>query len=119
MATRWPSTTATRPRAEVDRGELRALQAPLEELYRGEPNAALVTLRTSGATSLELPVAGVVRAEGELIFAGRSGSTRPHGTRRLSQDPASVELDADADDDDEQLKTLIGSPSATAACFRH
>ena len=76
MATRWPSTTATRPRAEVDRGELRALQAPLEELYRGEPNAALVTLRTSGATSLELPVAGVV--------PGRSGPPSPSSSRALA-----------------------------------
>jgi hypothetical protein len=32
----------------VKAGELRALQAPLKERYRAEPEVALVTLRASG-----------------------------------------------------------------------
>ena len=33
----------------MDGDELRALQAPLKERYRGEPGAALVTLRATGS----------------------------------------------------------------------
>jgi uncharacterized OsmC-like protein len=146
----------------VDRGELRAVQAPLKERYRSEPDAALVTLRASGeldgeaiacsvatgtalveaglhpatggsgalacsgdmllealvacagvtlrsvATSLEIPVAGTVRAEGDLDFRGTLGLDKtgelPVGFREIR---LRFELDADADADDEQLATLI------------
>jgi uncharacterized OsmC-like protein len=144
----------------VDRGELRAVQAPLKERYRGEPGAALVTLRASGeldgeaiacsvatgtalveaglhpatggtgalacsgdmllealvacagvtlrsvATSLEIPVAGTVRAEGDLDFRGTLGLDKtgevPVGFREIR---LRFELETDADD--EQLATLI------------
>jgi uncharacterized OsmC-like protein len=33
----------------MERDELRAIQAPLKELYEGEPGAALVTLKASGS----------------------------------------------------------------------
>ena len=129
----------------MDRGELRAVQAPLKERYRGEPDAALVTLRASGeldgeaiacsvatgtalveaglhpatggtgalacsgdmllealvacagvtlrsvATSLEIPVAGTVRAEGDLDFRGTLGRRQDRrGAGRLPRDPAAA-----------------------------
>jgi uncharacterized OsmC-like protein len=111
----------------MDREQLRALQRPIKERYRSEPQAALITLRAEGqldeqeiacsvstgralveaglhpatggsgtlacsgdmllqalvacagvtlrsvATSLEIPVSGSVRAEGDLDFRGTLG----------------------------------------------
>jgi uncharacterized OsmC-like protein len=111
----------------VDREQLRAIQQPIKERYRTEPEAALITMRAEGevdeqevacsvetgralvraglhpasggsgtlacsgdmllqalvacagvtlrsvATSLEIPVSGSVRAEGDLDFRGTLG----------------------------------------------
>jgi uncharacterized OsmC-like protein len=144
----------------MEREELRAVQSPLKERYRTEPEAALVTLRASGAldadgiacsvvtgralveaglhpasggtgtlacsgdmllealvacagvtlrsvaTSLEIPVTGTVRAEGDLDFRGTLGLDKtgavPVGFREIR---LRFELAADADD--EQIATLI------------
>ena len=139
------------------RDELRALQAPLKERYRTEPDAALITLEAHGtlgegvscsvqtgralaeaglhpatggdgsllcsgdmllealvacagvtlrsvATSLEIPVTGAVRAEGDLDFRGTLGVDReaPVGFKQIR---LAFTLDTDADD--EQLATLL------------
>ena len=64
-----------------------------------------VTLR-SVATSLEIPVTGTVRAEGDLDFRGTLGLDKtgavPVGFREIR---LRFELDTDADED--QLETLI------------
>ncbi len=142
----------------MDRDELRALQQPLKESYRADPEAALVTLRAEGsvagdgvacsvqtgralveaglhpatggdgmlacsgdlllealvacagvtlravATSLEIPVAGKVRAEGDLDVRGTLGVDReaPVGFRSIR---LVFELEHDADA--EQLATLL------------
>ena len=141
----------------MDRNELRALQQPLKDRYRDDPDAALVTLRAEGslgdgiacsvqtgralveaglhpatggtgmlacsgdmllealvacagvtlravATSLELDVAGTVRAEGDLDFRGTLGVDRdaPVGFRAIR---LSFELETYAGE--EQLATLL------------
>ena len=142
----------------MDRDELRALQQPLKESYRADPEAALFTLRAEGsvagdgvacsvqtgralveaglhpatggdgllacsgdlllealvacagvtlravATSLEIPVAGKVRAEGDLDVRGTLGVDReaPVGFRSIR---LVFELEHDADG--EQLATLL------------
>jgi len=62
-----------------------------------------VTLR-SVATSLELPVAGTVRAEGDLDFRGTLGIDReaPVGFRAIR-----LVFDLEHDATDEQLETLL------------
>ena len=54
----------------MDSAELRALQQPLKDAYREDPEQAVVTLRAV-ATSLGIDVAGgTVAAEGDLDFRG-------------------------------------------------
>jgi len=62
-----------------------------------------VTLR-SVATSLELPVSGTVRAEGELDFRGTLGVDReaPVGFRAIR-----LEFDLEHDADEERIDTLL------------
>jgi uncharacterized OsmC-like protein len=64
-----------------------------------------VTLR-SVATSLEIPVSGVVRAEGDLDFRGTLGvktdTEVPVGFRAIR-----LIFDLDSDADEEQLETLL------------
>ena len=144
----------------MDRERLRAIQRPIKDRYRGDPQAALVTLHAEGqldeqeiacsvntgralveaglhpasggtgvlacsgdmllqalvacagvtlrsvATSLEIPVTGAVRAEGDLDFRGTMGVA--------GDDPAPVGFvairlvfDLDGDATEEQLDTLI------------
>ncbi len=141
----------------MDREELRAVQEPLKQRYRDDPDAALVTLRAQGAldagiscsvqtgralaeaglhpasggdgslvcsgdmllealvacagvtvravaTSLGIPVAGTVHAEGDLDFRGTLAVDRdvPVGFTAIR---LSFELESDATP--EQLATLI------------
>jgi uncharacterized OsmC-like protein len=144
----------------IDRETLRAAQRPLKELYRREPEAALVTLHAEGrldqqeiacsvqtgralvraglhpatggsgtlacsgdmllealvacagvtlrsvATSLEIPVTGTVRAEGDLDFRGTLGvssdDSAPVGFQAIR---LIFELQGDATE--EQLATLL------------
>jgi uncharacterized OsmC-like protein len=142
----------------VEKTELQAVQAPLKERYRAEPEAALVTLRADGeldgqqiackvstgkalveaglhpatggtgtlacsgdmllealvacagvtlrsvATSMELDVAGHVRAEGDLDFRGTLGVDReaPVGFTAIR---LRFELETDATE--EELAKLI------------
>jgi uncharacterized OsmC-like protein len=144
----------------VDRDELRAVQAPLKERYRSEPEAALVTLRASGeldadaiacsvatgralvdaglhpatggtgalacsgdmlldalvacagvtlrsvATSLEIPVAGTVRAEGDLDFRGTLGLS-PGGEVPVGFREIRLRFELDADGEDERIEKLM------------
>jgi len=142
----------------MDREELQALQVPLKERYRAEPEAALVTLRAEGrldganiacsvdtgralveaglhpatggtgllacsgdmllealvacagvtlrsvATSLEIPVTGTVRAEGDLDFRGTLAVDRetPVGFIAIR-----LSFDLESDAGEEQLETLL------------
>jgi uncharacterized OsmC-like protein len=142
----------------MDRDELKQLQQPLKERYREDPDAAVITLRASGAldgngiacsvetgralveaglhpatggsgalacsgdmllealvacagvtlrsvaTSLEMPVSGTVRAEGELDFRGTLAVDKeaPVGFRSIR-----LIFDLDHDLDEEQLATLM------------
>ena len=84
--------------------ELRALQAPLKERYRAEPEAAVVTLRAV-ATAIGLEVrGGTVTAEGDLDFRGTLGVAKdaPVGFRDIR-----VEFALDTAADEEQLATLL------------
>jgi uncharacterized OsmC-like protein len=142
----------------MDRDELKQLQQPLKERYREDPDAAVITLRASGAldgngiacsvetgralveaglhpatggtgalacsgdmllealvacagvtlrsvaTSLEMPVSGRVRAEGELDFRGTLAVDKeaPVGFRSIR-----LIFDLDHHLDEEQLATLM------------
>ena len=94
----------------MDRDTLRALQAPLKDSYKTDPDAALITLKATGtlgavSTSLQIPInEGRVHAEGDLDFRGTLAVEReaPVG---FSDIRLSFELDTAADD--EQLATLL------------
>ena len=144
----------------MDRTELRAVQQPIKERYRQDPQAALVTLRSEGrldasevacslatgralvqaglhpatggsgalacsgdmllqalvacagatlrsvATSLEIPVTGSVRAEGDLDFRGTLGvaSGRRH---RSAFSAIRLVLDLESEADEQQLAKLL------------
>jgi uncharacterized OsmC-like protein len=142
----------------VDRQELQALQAPLKQQYRDDPESALVTLRAAGtvlnsgvscsvatgralveaglhpatggtgmllcsgdmllealvacagvtlravATSLQIPVAGTVRAEGDIDFRGTLGVDKeaPVGFKEIR-----LVFDLECDATEEQLEALL------------
>ena len=142
----------------MDRAELQALQAPLKDRYRADPDAALVTLRAEGtlgetqvacsvatgralveaglhpatggtgalacsgdmllealvacagvtlrsvATSMELPVSGTVRAEGDLDFRGTLGVDREAAVGFTA---IRLSFDLETDADDEQVEKLL------------
>jgi len=142
----------------VDRAELQALQAPLKDRYRADPDAALVTLRAEGtldetqvacsvatrralveaglhpatggsgalacsgdmllealvacagvtlrsvATSMELPVSGTVRAEGDLDFRGTLGVDREAAVGFTA---IRLSFDLETDADEEQVEKLL------------
>jgi len=144
----------------MKREELRALQRPIKDRYRSDPQAALVTLRAEGklddqeiacsvntgralveaglhpasggpgtlacsgdmllqalvacagvtlrsvATSLEIPVTGAVRAEGDLDFRGTMGvAGESPAAVGFAQIRLTFELEGDATE--EQLDTLM------------
>jgi uncharacterized OsmC-like protein len=69
----------------MDRAELRALQAPLKERYKGDPGAALITLHAEG--SLEQPaVACNVDTPRGLVEAGLHPATGGDGALACSGD---------------------------------
>jgi uncharacterized OsmC-like protein len=68
----------------MDRDELRALQAPLKERYRDEPEAALVTLRASGELGAGLSCS--VQTGRALAEAGLHPATGGDGTQLCSGD---------------------------------
>jgi uncharacterized OsmC-like protein len=68
----------------MEREELRALQAPLKELYRYEPESALVTLRAAGA--LGAGVTCSVQTGRALAEAGLHPATGGDGTSLCSGD---------------------------------
>src|ERR1700691_3027977 len=65
--------------------ELRALQAPLKERYRGEPIAALVTLRAEGSLD-ETSIACKVETGRALAVAGLHPATGGSGLELCSGD---------------------------------
>jgi uncharacterized OsmC-like protein len=69
----------------VEAGELRALQAPLKERYRAEPDAALVTLRASGRLDSE-GLTCKVETGRALVEAGLHPATGGDGLSACSGD---------------------------------
>ena len=68
----------------MDADALRALQAPLKERYRGDPEAARVTLRASGA--LDSAIACKVETGRALAVAGLHPATGGSGAELCSGD---------------------------------
>jgi uncharacterized OsmC-like protein len=68
----------------MERDELRALQAPLKERYRDEPEAALVTLRATGSLGAGLTCS--VQTGRALAEAGLHPATGGDGTSLCSGD---------------------------------
>ena len=69
----------------MDRAELQAVQAPLKERYRAEPDAALVTLRAEGRLD-EQQIACSVSTGRALVEAGLHPATGGTGTLACSGD---------------------------------
>src|SRR6266567_703702 len=109
--------------ADMDSAELRAVQQPLKDAYREDPEKAVVTLRAHGqlddaiscsvetgraravATSLQITVAGgTLTAEGDLDFRGTLAVSKdaPVGFRSIR-----LAFDLDTDASAEQVQTLI------------
>jgi uncharacterized OsmC-like protein len=69
----------------VDADELRRIQSPLKERYRGDPEAAVVTLRAEGLLA-DSEVACSVNTGRELVKAGLHPATGGDGTLACSGD---------------------------------
>jgi uncharacterized OsmC-like protein len=69
----------------MDAAALRALQAPLKERYREEPEAALITLKAEGAID-EAAVACKVETGRALVTAGLHPATGGSGLEACSGD---------------------------------
>src|SRR6266700_2950296 len=69
----------------MDRAELQALQAPLKERYRAEPEAALITLRADGKLDEE-QIACSVSTGRALVEAGLHPATGGTGAFACSGD---------------------------------
>jgi uncharacterized OsmC-like protein len=69
----------------MDRTELRAVQAPLKERYRSEPDAALVTLHAEGSLSATDVVCSVAAGRA-LVEAGLHPATGGDGSFACSGD---------------------------------
>jgi uncharacterized OsmC-like protein len=69
----------------VDRAELKAVQTPLKERYREEPEAALITLRADGKLDEE-KIACSVATGRALVEAGLHPATGGTGTLACSGD---------------------------------
>jgi uncharacterized OsmC-like protein len=69
----------------VDADELRRIQSPLKERYRGDPKAAVVTLRAEGLLA-DSEVACSVNTGRELVKAGLHPATGGDGTLACSGD---------------------------------
>ena len=88
----------------MDAGELKAIQGPLKEKYRQDPQSALITLR-AGATAIGVEVHEArIRAEGDLDFRGTLGVAKdvPVGFSSIR-----LELDIDTSASEEQAATLL------------
>jgi uncharacterized OsmC-like protein len=68
----------------MNRDELRAAQAPLKELYRAEPAAALITLRATGALSDNVSCS--VETGRAMVQAGLHKATGGTGVAACSGD---------------------------------
>jgi uncharacterized OsmC-like protein len=85
--------------------DLRTVQAPLKERYRGDPESSRITLRAEGATAMGVPVERLgVTVEGDLDLQGTLGTRRdvPVGFEHIR-----VRFDVEAPEaTDEQLSSL-------------
>jgi uncharacterized OsmC-like protein len=68
----------------MDRDQLRAIQAPLKQQYREDPDSALITLRADG--SLQEQVACSVSTGNALVEAGLHRATGGTGLQACSGD---------------------------------
>jgi uncharacterized OsmC-like protein len=69
----------------VDADELRRVQSPLKDRYRGDPEAAVVTLRAEGSVN-DTEIACSVSAGRELVRAGLHPATGGDGMLACSGD---------------------------------
>ena len=93
----------------MDINELRALQAPLKDRYRAEPQAAVVTLRASGALD-SAAVACKVESGRALSVAGLHPATGGSGAELCSGDMLLEALVACAGVTLKAVATSIGVP---------
>ena len=93
----------------MDINELRALQAPLKDRYRAEPQAAVVTLRASGALD-SAAVACKVETGRALSVAGLHPATGGSGAELCSGDMLLEALVACAGVTVKAVATSIGVP---------
>jgi len=93
----------------MDINELRALQAPLKDRYRAEPQAAVVTLRASGALD-SAAVACKVETGRALSVAGLHPATGGSGAELCSGDMLLEALVACAGVTLKAVATSIGVP---------
>jgi uncharacterized OsmC-like protein len=76
---------AAKTREMMDSAELRGLQAPLKEKYRGDPDAAVVTLKAQGDLA-EGAIACKVETGRALVEAGLHPATGGSGLEACSGD---------------------------------
>ncbi|HEY3223148.1 MAG TPA: OsmC family protein [Pseudolabrys sp.] len=69
----------------MDAGELRAMQAPIKERYKGDPNAAYITLRAKGTLD-DSGIACKVETGRALAIAGLHPATGGTGLELCSGD---------------------------------
>jgi uncharacterized OsmC-like protein len=69
----------------MDAGELRAMQAPIKERYKGDPNAAYITLRAKGTLD-DSGIACKVETGRALAIAGLHPATGGSGLELCSGD---------------------------------
>ena len=103
----------------MDAAELRAMQAPIKERYKADPNAAIVTLEARGALD-ESGIACKVETSRALAVAGLHPATGGSGLELCSGDMllealvacAGVTLKAVATAARRVAKVGVGSPKA-------
>ena len=88
----------------MDATGLRAMQAPIKDRYKQDPNAAMITLKAV-ATALDIKLkSGHVSAEGDLDFRGTLGVAKdaPVGFAQIR-----LRFDVDTDEPQDKLDQLL------------
>jgi uncharacterized OsmC-like protein len=104
----WPGRPLAPNIGHVDRDQLQALQAPLKERYRSEPEAALVTLSAQG--TLGEGVSCSVQTGRAIAEAGLHPATGGDGAQLCSGDMLLEALVACAGVTLQAVATSIGIP---------
>src|SRR5688572_33501850 len=99
--------TAIKRRPFMDAAELRAMQAPIKERYKGDPNAALITLKAKGSLD-DTNIACKVETGRALAVAGLHPATGGSGMELCSGDMLLEALVACAGVTVKAVSTAIG-----------